>query len=192
MLTKKEMTEMIGEQEYYLKAYERLKKEKKNKFNFAAALNGSFWLIYRRMYFSSILLSILNVLLGGVSTLLGFLILGFFGNKIYFKFLEDMQSRGYKNLEAKSRGVCVALILMLILLSFFVFFLLHPASHDYIRLSDNRISFTGNWFLMGSTMIIGCFLIELIFLWFFAGEKSQRYFFIHFIRNAKFLRFFYI
>ncbi len=102
--------------EYYRQAFERLERENKTTFNFAAAFGSSAWLAYRKMYGWAVLVTLICV--GGGEILLAFckddvlkgviwfifyflsiILFGFFGNTLYYKDIKSKIAKGYAEME---------------------------------------------------------------------------------------------
>ncbi|MBO7642332.1 MAG: DUF2628 domain-containing protein [Alphaproteobacteria bacterium] len=98
--------------EYYQQAFDRLEKENKTTFNFAAAFFVGAWLVFRKMYGWALLLILAN---GGIQEILQmlssnptkrvvgscvfslilFIGFGFFGNSLYYKHIKSKVTKGY-------------------------------------------------------------------------------------------------
>lgn len=98
--------------EYYQQAFDRLEKENKTTFNFAAAFFMGAWLVFRKMYGWALLLILAN---GGIQEILQmlssnptkrvvgscvfslilFIGFGFFGNSLYYKHVKSKIAKGY-------------------------------------------------------------------------------------------------
>lgn len=102
--------------EYYRQAFDRLEKENKTTFNFAAAFGSSAWLVFRKMYGWAALFTLVyvggceilyafckdDVSKGVISLILFFLsviVFGFFGNTIYYKDIKSKIAKGYATME---------------------------------------------------------------------------------------------
>lgn len=98
--------------EYYQQAFDRLEKENKTTFNFAAALCWAMWLVYRKMYGWAILFvlaftgipaslnafyqnSKVATLISAVLYLVTIIGFGFFGNSLYYKHVKSKVAKGY-------------------------------------------------------------------------------------------------
>lgn len=116
--------------EYYQEAFEKLEKEDKVTFNFAAAFGISLWLIFRKMYGWAILVVVVS---GGLKILirmlcppsakyaisiLFFIIFGFFGNTFYYKHVKSKVSKGYAKMPNYNPIDPICGILMAIILNF--------------------------------------------------------------------------
>lgn len=123
--------------EYYQEAFERLEKEDKVTFNFAAAFGTSLWMIFRKMYGWAILIAIvyrgLNILLRMLCppsakyaiSILFFVIFGFFGNTFYYKHVKSQVSKGYAKMPNYNPIDPICGILMAIIINF-VSWMLRP------------------------------------------------------------------
>jgi len=104
--------------QYYKKAFERLEKENKNTWNWAAFLLNVVWMLYRKMYLYAFMFQVVVVLfvlaccvfLGMEKTTLGALLglvgivvfpccLGYLGNRLYYRVVKKRVSEGYHLLE---------------------------------------------------------------------------------------------
>lgn len=105
--------------EYYQQAFERLEKENKTTFNFAAAFYPTTWLVFRKMYGWAILFILISA---GIQTSLGALYpgpkatavissvlwlvmiigFGFWGNSLYYREVKSRVSKGYNSMEGYS------------------------------------------------------------------------------------------
>lgn len=98
--------------EYYQQAFDRLEKENKTTFNFAAAFFMGAWLVFRKMYGWAILLvlaftgipaslnafyqnSKVATLILAVFYLVTIIGFGFFGNSLYYKHVKSKIAKGY-------------------------------------------------------------------------------------------------
>ena len=98
--------------EYYQQAFDRLEKENKTTFNFAAAFGSYAWLVFRKMYrlatlfilvYGGIMISLNEFcqnsktvnLISAVLFLVIFLGFGFFGNGLYYKHVKSKIAKGY-------------------------------------------------------------------------------------------------
>ena len=102
--------------EYYQQAFDRLEKENKTTFNFAAAFSLGMWLVFRKMYGWAILFILISA---GIQTSLGALYpspkatavissvlwlvmvigFGFWGNSFYYREVKSRVSKGYNSME---------------------------------------------------------------------------------------------
>ena len=98
--------------EYYQQAFDKLEKENKTTFNFAAGFFMGAWLVFRKMYGWALLLILAN---GGIQEILQmlssnptkrvvgscvfslilFIGFGFFGNTLYYKYTKSKIAKGY-------------------------------------------------------------------------------------------------
>lgn len=102
--------------EYYQKAFDRLEKENKTTFNFAAAFGSFAWLVFRKMYGWAALFTLVceggcrivfmfckdDVLKWVISLIFYFLcvvLFGFFGNTLYYKDVKSKIAKGYAEME---------------------------------------------------------------------------------------------
>ena len=98
--------------EYYQQAFDRLEKENKTTFNFAAAFYWPAWLVFRKMYGWALLFILvcggvtmsLNAfcqnsrmanLISIIFQLVMFIGFGFFGNSLYYKHVKSKIAKGY-------------------------------------------------------------------------------------------------
>ena len=98
--------------EYYQQAFDRLEKENKTTFNFAAGFYWAAWLVFRKMYrlatlfilvYGGIMISLNEFcqnsktvnLISAVLFLVIFLGFGFFGNSLYYKHVKSKIAKGY-------------------------------------------------------------------------------------------------
>ncbi len=97
--------------EYYQQAFDKLEKENKTTFNFAAGFFPLLWLVFRKMYGWAILLILANFgirrILYALCTssssrnvsyifwLIVFVGFGFFGNNLYYKHVKSKIAKGY-------------------------------------------------------------------------------------------------
>ena len=108
----------IERAQYYEKAFERLEKENKHTWNWAACLFSGGWLLYRKMYLYTFIYLLINaicslLLLGkdfkslGMTEIIICMLLqmfimcgfGYFGNRIYYHAVKKRISKGYHLLE---------------------------------------------------------------------------------------------
>ena len=167
MLTQEQLKEMIGDEPYYLE----LNAKRKTPFNWAAAILWPFWLPYRNLYFLYIPLLMLHMF----PTLfwVPILISGFWGNKIYFQFLEDMHKAGYRQLTANVRAASIMFICMII------FYMSIGCYFIYTQTPINLGIFQLFAFSKAFRFIGGFLFAAISFaaLWFFAGERRKQIFF---------------
>ena len=137
--------------EYYQQAFSRLEKENKTTFNWAAALFGASWMVFRKMYGWAMLYICLygstfllpSVLCDGhtktmvffVGCLALFIGFGFFGNTIYYKTVKSKISKGYKKIESyKAIDPVPPLILFVYWFVFLPFLCLLPSENQVMLL----------------------------------------------------------
>ena len=108
---------------YYIKAFKRLDKTGKHTWNWAAFLFGSQWMLYRKMYLYSCLFLVISVMLSPLPIILSKhllliksesddilsimiffwfipnVLLGYFGNAVYYKAIEKRIQKGYHLLD---------------------------------------------------------------------------------------------
>lgn len=101
---------------YYQKAFDKLEKKNKTTFNFAAAFGSSAWLVFRKMYgwaalFILVYCGIQEVLLAlckgpitqNISLIvlyfISIIVLGFFGNTLYYKDVKSKIAKGYAEMD---------------------------------------------------------------------------------------------
>jgi len=121
--------------EYYQEVFEKLEKENKLTFNFAAAFFNVMWLIFRKMYGWAILLGVINTglkiflrmlcpsLPGLTVFLIMFVIFGFFGNTLYYKRVKFQVSKGYANMPDYNPIDPISGIFVVIILNFAILML---------------------------------------------------------------------
>ncbi|MCR4624324.1 MAG: DUF2628 domain-containing protein [Alphaproteobacteria bacterium] len=127
--------------EYYRQAFDRLEKENKTTFNFAAAFFVGVWLVFRKMYGWALLLTLAN---GGIQEILQmlssnptkrvvgscvfllilFIGFGFFGNSLYYKHIKSKVTKGYAEIANYNSidpigGIVIVGIVMPILVGIF-------------------------------------------------------------------------
>lgn len=102
--------------EYYQQAFERLEKENKTTFNFAAAFGSSAWLAYRKMYGWAALFTLVYMGVGEILCafckddaskgviwfilfFLSIVVFGFFGNSLYYRDIKSKIAKGYAEME---------------------------------------------------------------------------------------------
>ncbi|MBQ3565497.1 MAG: DUF2628 domain-containing protein [Alphaproteobacteria bacterium] len=102
-------------EDYYVEAFHKLEKENENSWNFGAAIGGTAWLIYRKMYAYAFLFTLLDIFtifmmnmvagenFGHVYFLIAFpirvFVFGHYGNRVYYEIVKEKISKGYHLLE---------------------------------------------------------------------------------------------
>jgi len=126
--------------EYYQEVFEKLEKENKLTFNFAAAFFNVTWLIFRKMYGWAILftlviagiqisirmLNLSSSMSYGVSVLFSLILFvgfGFFGNTLYYKYVRSQVSKGYANMPDYNPIDPISGIFVVIILNFAILML---------------------------------------------------------------------
>ncbi|MBQ3564645.1 MAG: DUF2628 domain-containing protein [Alphaproteobacteria bacterium] len=129
--------------DYYIEAFRKLENGKKHSWNWAAAIFGTTWLIYRKMYLYAFLFLLLDVfavfiVYSATSEKIGsdyfvdrstfeaiyvwgigaisFLFFGYYGNRLYYKAVKKKISKGYHLLN-RYHSYSISIIAMTIIVS---------------------------------------------------------------------------
>lgn len=129
--------------DYYIEAFRKLENEKKHSWNWAAAIFGTTWLIYRKMYLYAFLFLLLDIfavfivysatsekigsdyfvdrstfelIYCGIIGTISILFFGRYGNSLYYKIIKKKVAKGYHLLD-EYHSYSISVIAMAIIVS---------------------------------------------------------------------------